>query len=190
MAASKLRHITLRLRHDGQSPVEFQMTAGGDLRAACHDAWRRYRARLAQLPGFFEARREIVSLERARAEKVAAVGASSPRERLRQQGYSDLQAALEWGRAILDARAEPLPVPRHQAHLLEPDSLVLEVGAKDLWGNCWLSPTGRGGVRISRDLRIAAVRPVSDWCALQLAVEECAAATHVQSWLRGLPGAQ
>lgn len=88
------------------------------------------------MPGFFEARREIVRLERAREKKVAAVGASSPRERLRQQGYSDLQAALKWGRAILDARAEPLPVPPHLVHLREPDSLVLEVGAMDLWGDC------------------------------------------------------
>jgi len=163
------------------------MTAGGDLRAACHNAWRRYRARLAQLPGFFEARREIVRLERARAEKVEAVGASSPRERLRQQGYSDLQAALKWGRDILDTRAEVLPIPPQMAHLTLPDSLVLEVGAQDLWGDCWLSPTGRGEVSITRDLRISAARPIPDWCALQLAVEECATTTHVQSWLRGLP---
>jgi len=186
MTASNRRHITLRLRHSGQTPVEFQLKAGGDLRAACHDAWRRYRARLAQMPGYFDARREVVRLERARAEKVAAVTASSPRARLRRQGYSDLQAALIWGRDILDARAEVLPIQPQIAHLTMPDSLVLEVGAQDLWGNCWLSPTGRGEVSITRDLRISGARPVPDWSALQQAVEECATTSHVQSWLRGL----
>lgn len=135
------------------------------------------------MPGFFEARREIVSLERAREEKVTAIGASSPRERLRQQGYSDLQAALKWGRDILDARAEVLPIPPQIAHLTIPDRLVLEVGAQDLWGDCWLSPDPRGEVCITRDLRITGARPTLDWHALQLAVEECAAPNRVQSWL-------
>lgn len=132
------------------------------------------------MPGYFDARREVVRLERARAEKVAAVTASSPRARLRRQGYSDLQAALIWGRDILDARAAVLPIPPQIAHLRMPDSLVLEVEAQDLWGDCWLSPDPRGEVCITRDIRITGARPTLDWHALQLAVEECAAANSVQ----------